>query len=175
MWDVSQIRYLQRDEWEKLVRSIFNLRDLILFVLFYETGCTVSEITHIRIKDVVSGYVLIKQRKAVISPALYEKIQLFLELEGSDREFLFYSRQAKQITEKRVIQIVKTYAKRVGFEVTPQILRYTHIAHAYERNIPINVIMSQVGLKKARAIQIFSELSVKSQADAYAGFYMTDK
>jgi integrase len=168
---VVELRYLKRSEWEKLANSIFNLRDSLIFSIFYETGCSVSEISEVRIKDVSPNYISFGKRKSIISPILYAKIQTYLNLEGSNREFLFYSRQSDKITEKRVIQIVKFYSKRVGFEITPQILRYTHMAHAYEKNIPISTIIAQVGISKQRAVQIFSELTVKDQAHEYSKFY----
>ena len=167
----KELRYLKRAEWNKLVNSVFNLRDSIIFTIFYETGCTVSELANIKIKDVTQTQITISQRKSIISPVLYAKIQTYLNLEGKNREFLFYSRQSDTITEKRIIQIVKFYSKRVGFEVTPQILRYTHMIHAYECNIPISSIISQVGITKQRAVQIFSEVTDKDQVQNYSKFY----
>ena len=168
---LKELRYLKREEWNKLVNSVFSLRDSLILSILYETGCTVSEIVNIKIKDLTQNHISIYERKSIISPILYAKIQTYFNLEGKDRIFLFYSRQSDTLTEKRVIQIVKFYSKRVGFEVTPQILRYTHMAHAYERNIPISNIISQVGITKQRAVQIFSEMASRDQMQEYSKFY----
>jgi len=56
-------------------------------------------------------------------------------------------------------------------EISPQTLRYTHIVHAYLKNVPIDAIQSQVGLKRSRAIELFSKLPELSQQDPYKSFY----
>jgi integrase/recombinase XerD len=168
---VSELRYLKRAEWGKLVNSIFNLRDSIILGILYETGCTISELVLIKVKDITPTNIQIKERHSVISLQLYTRIQMYFELEGKDKEFLLSSRQSENMTQKRIIQIVRFYSKRMGFEITPQILRYTHIAHAYECNVPVSTIINQVGLKKSRIIQILSEITVGDQAKEYSNFY----
>lgn len=170
-FSLVELRYLKRAEWNKLANSVFNLRDSILFLIFYETGCTVSEIVNIKTKDVTPTHIVIDKRKSIISQSLFARIQTYISLENKDGDFLFSSRQSDKITEKRIIQIVRFYSKRVGFEVTPHILRYTHMAHAYECSIPISTIIAQVGITKQRAVQIFSELTIKDQAQEYSKFY----
>jgi hypothetical protein len=75
------------------------------------------------------------------------------------------------MTTKRVHQLVEKYCVLSALPALgPQILRYTHIVHAYQKNIPIDAIQHQVGLKRSRAIEIFQELPELDTKDAYKRF-----
>lgn len=90
---------------------------------------------------------------------------------GLKQEYLLSSRQSQKLTTKRVRQLVQSYCALVGIkDAGPQVLRYTHIVHAYLKKIPIDAIQRQVGLKRSRAIEIFSKLKLKTEKDAYEAF-----
>jgi len=174
------LRYLCVEEWNSLFSVSKNNRDQLIIELLYETGCTVNELIYIERKDIdaKNSSVKIKKKNArnkearqiFVSGGLLNKIVSFFD-DSPASIYLFTSRQSKQITTKRVRQIVGKWCREIGIkDATPQILRYTHIVHAYMKKIPLSAIRQQVGLKRSRAIEIFSQLPVMDIKEAYRNF-----
>jgi len=174
------ISYLSIKELKGLIRISKVLRDDLIISILYETGCTVSELVNIRIVDFdfEKNRLTIEwenarnnqTRQVYISNNLIMKIKEYIK-ENPHREYLFYTRQSPQMTTKRICQLVKKYCILSGLkEFTPQILRYTHIVHAYQKKIPLDAIQRQVGLKRSRAIEIFSQLPELVTENAYRNF-----
>jgi len=176
----SGLRYLEFNEYSKLCSINKALRDDLICNILYETGCTVNELVNIRKKDLdlKAGQISIRSKNArnkesrtvFISKELARKIKPYLE-ENRESPYLFCTRQSDSITTKRVRQIVVALFNKIGItDGSPQVLRYTHIVHAYKRNIPLAAIQKQVGLKRSRAIEIFSQLPVNDMKGAYSNF-----
>ncbi len=180
--DKSKVRFLNFDEFEHLSRIPKEQRDELIISILYETGCTVNELAHIRNShfDLESNRLKITREHArnqssrlvYISEGLARKVREFCK-NRPDQEYLFYTRQGKSITTKRIRQIVQNSCRQAKIrDAGPQVLRYTHIFHAYMKNIPLDAIQKQVGLKRSRAIEIFGQLPEMDQKDAYKRFLM---
>ncbi len=178
----SKVRFLDFDEFERLQNIPKDARDELIITLLYETGCTVNELAHIRNShfDLENNTLRITKeharnqsgRQVYISDNLARRVKSFRR-NRADSEYLFYTRQGKSITTKRIRQIVQDACKKAGINYSgPQVLRYTHIFHAYMKNIPLDAIQKQVGLKRSRAIEIFSQLPEMDQKDAYKRFIL---
>lgn len=98
-----------------------------------------------------------EKREAQISQNLLTTIKKYLKNNKTPSKYLFSTRQSSNITQKRVQQILGQYQIK-GIKITPQIIRYTHIAHAYQKGVAIQDITKQVGLRRSRTIEIFSQL-----------------
>jgi len=176
----SKIRFLDFDELDELLSQPMNNRDDLMICLLYETGCTVAELVgicfrHIDLNSnkltIASEHARNKElRRVFISDKLIKKIRIYRK-NNPDGKYLFSSRQSETITTKRVRQLVQKNLKSIGItKAGPQILRYTHIVHAYQKNIPLTAIQKQVGLKRSRAIEIFQQLPELETEGAYKRF-----
>ena len=47
----DSIKYLKKDEWDKLRGSVDNYRDKLIITLLYATGMRVGEFTKLRVED----------------------------------------------------------------------------------------------------------------------------
>jgi integrase len=175
----KELHYLSFDEWERLISSLSDFRDMLILRLLYETGCTVNELVNIRISDVDPQHLTVRIhaehsrnhefREAAISARLCSMIKDYTR--GRRSLFVLSTRQSDSMTTKRIRQIVEWHCTNIGLRhKNPQILRYTHIAHAYMKNIPIDAIQRQVGLKRSRAIEVFNHLKIEAPKDAYRRF-----
>ena len=181
-----KITYLEIEEVIRLVRSMPNLRDKLIILLLYETGCSVTELINILSRNIkpktneiiIENSVRTNEKRTVkVSKELINTIKLYILEKKKEKsvasQFLLSTRQSVSMTQKRIQQIVSVYRIKSGAlsgeRITPQILRYTHIAHAYEKEVGINEITRQVGLKRSRAIEIFSQL--KSETRNYGRFF----
>lgn len=174
--DKKPFTYLKVREMKKLFNRNMSIRDALILNVLYETGCTVKEATMIKLSDIdgVEGVIYInknqgiKERVSYVSGNLILKVKKFykkefgifnIESKENNSRYLFSTRQSKKITTRRIRQIVKDNCKKIGvLNASPKLLRYTHIVHAYEKGMPINLIQKQVGIKKSRAIEVFCNL-----------------
>ncbi|MFW6220473.1 MAG: tyrosine-type recombinase/integrase [Nanoarchaeota archaeon] len=180
------IRYLSFNDLAKL-NTYKNLskRDHLIILLLYHSGCTVNELVNVKIKDINFTNNTLKISKdfsrnksfriIYLSKFIIDKISRFInyndKMNINQNEYLFSTRQSKKISTKRVRQIVEDVFFDLKIKnTTPQILRYTHIAHAYIKGIPIDAIQKQVGLRRSRAIEIFNQLSLETNIEAYKAF-----
>lgn len=181
----AEIKYLTLKEWKAVSRLPKAARDSLILELLYKTGCTVNELVNLKVADIdfrkktatfrARSSRNHEQRVAILPTTLTLEIKEFLRTKGkfqAKQSYIFDTRQSPQMTTKRIRQIVQDCTKKAGIKGknNPQILRYTHIVHAYMRNIPIASIQRQVGLKRSRAIQIFTELKTETYENDYRKF-----
>lgn len=174
------ITYLSIKEIHKLLNSVSSKRDRLLIKILFETGCTVNELIQIKVKDVDSKKRTIsfpasstkskRPKLSKISKSLLSEINKF-----ADGVYLFSTRQSAMMTTKRVRQLIQFYGKKAGFptKLNPQILRYSHIAHAVENSISLKAIQKQTGLEKLRLVQIYDAIQPESADDVYNKFFET--
>jgi len=175
----EEFRFLSHSQIDRLKKAEIDERDRLLIDTLYETGCTVKELVNISKPDIDSSRCCVRirgasarnreMRQSYVSRELVGRMQK--QLAQNSSEYLFSTRQSSAMTTKRARQIVQSLLLQSGIAgAGPQIFRYTHIVHAYEKNIPISAIQKQVGLKRSRAIEIFSKLPVKDSRTAYEAF-----
>lgn len=175
------IERLHPSQIDVLLSSVKHERDQLLLRVLYETGCTVAEVTSIKRvhidpeRNAISFFSTHHPRTACISSSLGTRLLEYMAVLGNDElgndDFLFSGRQSGRLTARRVRQIVEHYSEMIlGRMVTPHVLRYTHIAHALEKGLPLHAIQSQVGLDDLRMAQIARQLNV-AHHDNYARFF----
>ncbi|MEA3430535.1 MAG: tyrosine-type recombinase/integrase [Nanoarchaeota archaeon] len=172
------IAYLSIKEIHKLINSISSQRDKLLVRILFETGCTVNELIHIKVKDLdfkqnsihfpASSTKSNKSKVSKISKSLLSNLKQF-----ASGVYLFSTRQSAVITTKRVRQLIQFYGKIAGFptKLNPQVLRYSHIAHALENGISLKAIQKQTGLEKLRLMQIYEATQPEAANDVYNNFF----
>lgn len=173
------LNYLSNEEIHKLLNFISSQRDRLLVRILFETGCTVNELIQIKNKDIDSKQNVIRfpasstksshAKVSCISKSLSSDITEF----NAQGEYLFSTRQSALMTTKRVRQLIQFYGKNAGFptKLNPQVLRYSHIAHALETGIPLNAIQEQTGLEKLRLMQIYEAIVPETLDNAYKMFF----
>jgi integrase/recombinase XerD len=172
---MSKLIFLTGTELELLKNNTSNDRDLMIISLLYETGCTVNELINIKIKNILfEKNELIfpkedtktkKERKSYISKKLIKELRKFVV---GKNDFLFASRESHKITTKRIRQIIQAISKKANLSlINPQVLRYTHVAHALEKDIPLKAIQSQIGIEELRMVQIYQQIKQKGDIKSY--------
>lgn len=154
---------LSLKDWLQLTSGVLDLRDRLLFLVLYATGCSESELVSLRFSDIDKKHktLLFGKRHSAISVKLvHELLTLQKESHSSLDAYIFFSRQSKQLTTKRVQQIVISASKKVlKTSITPQDIRYTHIYHALLKQTSLISISKQTGLSYQRLAQIMELIS----------------
>lgn len=145
---------LTKEEAERLLSSIEDLRDKLIISLFLETGVNLRELTCIRIEDLVDGLLTIRrentknntERQLRLSEPLKSLISSYIEQE-QPKKYLLGSRESKQISERRVQQLLDHYSEKfLNKRINPRILRSTCIITSFINKTPIPEIEKKVGI-----------------------------
>ncbi len=164
----SSLNYLSLEQIRKLVSSVSDTRDNLIIRVLYETGCSLNELTAIKVNHLLGSRIRIKNtetkeiRHSTISAKLAKDLRLFIKGNRlDDRSCLFSTRQSDSISEKRIRQIIQKYTKdEFSEKINPQSFRYYHIAHAYSNGMMLETIARQIGITTARIFKILSEMKI---------------
>jgi len=167
----ESIKYLKREEWDKLRECIDNYRDKLIITLLYSTGMRVGEFVKLRVEDVdfEERFISIlsentktgKGRTIFVPKEVLNDMKAYLKLEKKKRGQIFH------LTTRRVQQLLKKYSIQAGVEATPHTLRHTHIVHSLLDRIPITAVQKQVGHRKLTTTQIYSDFAPEQVREAY--------
>ncbi|MCA9258765.1 MAG: tyrosine-type recombinase/integrase, partial [Planctomycetales bacterium] len=122
------------------------LRDRALLELFYATGCRVSEMSNLRMRDVrlSERYCICrgkgdKQRMTPLGTRAIEAVEQYLAKErgllaakaARPPEWLLLSARGARLRRERIWELVKRYAARIGAppEISPHSLRHSFATH----------------------------------------------
>ena len=178
----KEVTCLSSVQYKRLFKVISEERSRLILQVLYETGCTVNELVHIKVSDVDFEQNSIKfpsentkthkSRVSCVSKELIETIDHYIK---HGLLYLFSTRQSGKITTKRVRQLILSFSKKANLpKVTPQIIRYTHIAHALRKGIPLVAIQKQIGMERLRMVQIYEALVPEEKDNAYSRFWLNE-
>ena len=172
----SEIKYLKKQEWLRLLESIDNYRDKLIVKLLYSTGMRVGELAKLKVEDIDFHERFIHipaentktntARTVIVPKEVLSDISAYLKVfrntpKTNDHPLFSLTR--------RIQQLLKGYAKQANLDVSPHTLRHSHIAHALLDRIPITAVQKQVGHKKLTTTQIYSNLAPEQVRQAYEG------
>ncbi|MCG8455345.1 MAG: site-specific integrase [Holophagales bacterium] len=166
-FDRPILGFLDRDEMQAVLdapdRSTWSgHRDAVLFATFYNTGARVSEITALRVEDVLlerrtSLLLHGKGRKERVIP-LWEStaVQLRTWLDGIDRSAeapVFPNRAGRALSrfgvrqrlQRAVAEAAKHCPSLAGRSVSPHTLRHTTAMHLLQSGVDLTVIALWLG------------------------------
>ncbi len=166
-----EIKYLKRDEWERLRGSIDNYRDKLLIELLYVSGMRVGELSKLKIEDIdfESAFIHIPGqntktrvgRSVYVPEEILNNIKAYLKFVKKKSGSLFH------LSVRRIEQLLEKYSRKAGVKARPHTLRHSHIVHALLDKVPLSAIQKQVGHKNLATTQIYSELAPEQVKEAY--------
>jgi integrase len=138
--------------------SISSEKDRIIFDLLCETGCNLKQLTSMKVQDIdmenqtvhiQSDTSATRERTIRITHSLCSRIKDYSRKLPAQSN-LFRSRQSQKISDKRIFQIIKSYSKKTGIKVNPQILRNTYIANTIKQGLPEHEVCKITGIQTLR-------------------------
>ena len=166
----DSIKYLKREEWEKLRDSIDNYRDKLIISLLYSTGMRVGEFTKLKVEDidfperfisVPAENTKTRETRTIFVPReVLSDVTAYLKLEKKKGRIF-------DLTTRRIQQLLNKYSTRAGAVCVPHTLRHSHITHALLNKVPITAVQKQVGHKRLTTTQIYSDLAPEQVRQAY--------
>lgn len=165
--DVSPATGLSRSEMDALLdqAAADSLRAYALISLLYFGAFRVGSVLQATIGDlgwdqgeqtlrlVVKGGT---ERRPVIEQAAADALDAYLENRGesSDSSPLFATRSGAALIEQDVWRLIRRLARQAGIKswakLNPHSLRHTHITHALDAEVPLNIVQETAGHKDSR-------------------------
>lgn len=151
------------------------LRDRALLEVLYATGCRVSEVAGLALRDLHlrERYLVCrgkgdKQRIAHLGDRAVEAVHKYLTQERGDLaakrtpapEWLFLSARGGPLRRERVWELIKRYAARVGAppEISPHSLRHSFATHLLAGGADLRRVQEMLGHASIATTQIYTHV-----------------
>lgn len=151
----------------------FPLRDRAFLSILYATGCRVSEVATMQLRDLhlEERYCRAlgkgnKERIVSLNPLAVKAIRDYLEHERplmalkKDTGAIFLSRTGRPLTRMMLWKLVKRYAQRVGAseQVSPHTLRHSFATHMLAGGAEIRALQEMLGHASISTTQIYTHV-----------------
>jgi integrase/recombinase XerC len=158
-----------------------GVTDRLILAILYHTGMRLSELVHLRERQVDEGMRTFKvlgkgnkERVIPVSPVLIETVEEYkrlkrAELEAPDTEFLLVGRKGKQLYPKYVYRAVKEYLAQVTTidKKSPHVLRHTFATHLMNAGAELNSVKELLGHASLAATQVYTHNTIEKLKDVY--------
>ncbi len=150
-----------------------GLRNRAIIEVLYSCGLRVSELCHLRMRDVHPEEEFIqvwgkgrKERLVPISPSALEAIDAYLssdkrpEAKVGEGEYIFLSRRGKAISRITVFCLIKDLAALAGVnkEVSPHTFRHSFATHLLEGGANLQAIRVMLGHEDIGTTEIYTHM-----------------
>lgn len=157
----------------KYIENNHTKRDLLIIEMLYDTGCRVSELVNIKLKDIDYGECSIrvigkgsKERIVYYGEYTKETLEKYLVerdiiLNNRNSEYLFVSKNNATITPRRVAQIIEVIIQNLAIKnnVTPHTLRHTFATHLLNHGADLRSVQELLGHSSLSTTQIYTHVS----------------
>lgn len=162
---------LSKEEVSRMIKVMTNPKHNCIISLLYGTGVRVSELTHIRMRDIDLDRMMLrvyqgkgkKDRLTILPKSLKEILIRQCKVKIPD-DFLFTSRDGGRLTETTIQKIVAMAAQKAGVNktVSPHTMRHSFATHLLEAGTDIRYIQELLGHAKLATTQIYTKVSTQS-------------
>lgn len=169
-------KVLSKEEIDKILNNILNLKHKLIVMILYSSGLRVSEVVNLHRSDINRDSILIRQGKGkkdrytILSHKVKDLLILYLCETTFETKYLFEGRNGKY-TVKSVQEILKKASKNLDKNITPHMLRHSFATHLLENGTDIRYIQKLLGHSKLETTSIYTHvanrdfLKVKSPFD----------
>jgi integrase/recombinase XerD len=150
-------------------------RDRALLELLYATGCRVSEISHLRVRDVhlAERYARCrgkgdKQRVVPLGERAVAAVEQYLTDERGPLaarrtpapEWLLLSARGGRLSRERIWELIKRYALRSGApaEISPHALRHSFATHLLAGGADLRLVQEMLGHASIATTQLYTHV-----------------
>ena len=163
-----------------------KLRDIALFTAYLGTGCRVSELINLDVKDVsfdTSSFVVTRKggdEQEIFMPVqveneLYNYMQERTENKNAKDDALFLSRLGKRMTAQGVEKLLKKYCATVGIydsdKARPHALRRTFACNLIADGVDIKMVAELMGHKNIEVThRYYTQYAIERRKEVMRGF-----
>jgi len=165
---------LSRDEIQRILGAIDNLKHRTMLALIYSSGLRLSELVTLKVKDVNIGELTIhvregkgrKDRITIFSEKIRYDVERFM-MGKQPVDYLFLSTikddrgRYRRLSGRTVQKVLEKALKRAGInrKATPHDLRHSFATHLLESGVSIRHIQMLLGHKNISTTTIYAKVS----------------
>ncbi|MFA6486588.1 MAG: site-specific tyrosine recombinase/integron integrase [Candidatus Magasanikbacteria bacterium] len=172
---------LSKNEVTRMIELSENPKHKCILSLLYATGVRVSELTHIKMRDIDLDRMVLrvyqgkgKKDRFTILPASLKTTLVTQQRLKNPNDYLFTNGRNRlisgkktgggRLTEASIQKIVAQAAVRAGVakNVTPHTLRHSFATHLLENGTDIRYIQELLGHAKLQTTQIYTHVAVNN-------------
>ncbi len=159
---------LSKEEVVRILAAPVNLKHNCIISMLYGCGLRVSELTHVRMKDIDFDRGLLrifqgkgKKDRMTLLPESLKEILIKQKSLKQPNDFLFTNGRGDRLTEATIQKIVVFAAKKadIAKNVTPHTLRHSFATHLLENGTDIRYIQELLGHAKLQTTQIYTHVA----------------
>ena len=172
--------YLNYNEIEELLESIDitnteGLQRRLLIEMFYSTGCRVSEMINVKLKDIDFTNKTIrimgkgsKERIVYFGDYASKYLEEYLK-KFEVKDYLFINKKQEKLSVSEVELIIKDIMKHISIKthVTPHTLRHTFATHLLNNGADIKTVQELLGHANLSTTGIYTHISSDRLKDIY--------
>jgi site-specific recombinase XerD len=172
----SRIKYLSKEETERLFSCIKDHRDKALFGLTYLYGLRISETLSLKLShvDLENKRILIHRAKGGIGGErpLFQTaerlIRKYLRIRLDTDDAFFTGRQGN-ISRQRVYQLFKRYAQKAGIDPKYSVhcLRHSIATHLLDAGEGIEFVKDHLGHTNIQNTMIYAQITDSRREEAF--------
>ena len=172
--------YLNYNEIEELLESIDitnteGLQRRLLIEMFYSTGCRVSEMINVKLKDIDFTNKAIRimgkgSKERIVYYGDYASKYLEEYLKKVEvKDYLFTNKKQEKLSVSEVELIIKDIMKHISIKthVTPHTLRHTFATHLLNNGADIKTVQELLGHANLSTTGIYTHISSDRLKDIY--------
>ena len=163
--------------------TLTGIRDAAILEIFYGTGIRLSELIHLRVRDVdIAGNTLkvtgkgSKERIVPFGRPATKALQAYLQRRPEfvrkppDAGVLFLTITGKQMNPKGINVLMNMYIGRVSEieKKSPHVLRHTFATHLLNRGADLQAVRELLGHESLSTTQVYTHVSVDRLKKVYA-------
>jgi len=159
---------LSRQEVEKLIGVVTNIKHRAMLMLLYSSGVRLQECLNLRPVHIESDRMKVrveqgkgrKDRYTILSKRALEELRVYY-LACRPKYWLFEGRGGEQYAARSLGKVVTNAAHKAGIEknVTPHTLRHSFATHLMEAGVPLPVIQKLLGHTSIKTTMIYLHIS----------------
>lgn len=161
---------LSEEEIVQILNATDNLKHKAIFMTIYSAGLRVSELTHLKIKDIDSNRMQIrveqakgkKDRYTLLGHTTLEVLRKYVK-EYKPKEWLFEGAKGEQYSTSSIQANLKIAVKKAGIKkrITVHTLRHSFATHLLEAGTDIRYIQSLLGHSSGKTTEIYTHITTR--------------
>ena len=159
---------LSEAEIKKMIDATDNLKHKCIISLLYSAGLRRSELTNMKVSDILSGQMLIKinqskgnkDRYVGLSKHMLQLLRKYYKI-YKPSEYIIEGKNKEKYSPESVLKVVKSAAKRAGISrnITPHMLRHSFATHHLESGTDLRYIQEFLGHSSSKTTEIYTHVA----------------
>lgn len=162
---------IHKETIQKALDACKDNEERLIIILLYALGLRISELEHLRIRDISGGWIKVvggkggKDRMIPLLPNVEVLLQSHIA-NGKNIEFVF-EKEAKPLSQNCLRYKLTKVFERVGVKATPHQLRHSFATDLINKGARIVDVSELLGHKELSTTQIYTKLSMNKKLFSY--------